>query len=76
MCLANIYQNGRAGKPLVKSVAYLKIDGNRIVTENLTGETEVMQAKIKEIDFMNSDIFVEEIAPESEQKNSNSQGGL
>ena len=76
MCLANIYQNGRAGKPLVKSVAYLKIDGNRIVTENLTGETEVMQAKIKEIDFMNSDIFVAEIAPESEQKNSNSQGGL
>ena len=76
MCLANIYQNGRAGKPLVKSVAYLKIDGNRIVTENLTGETEVMQARIKEIDFMNSDIFVEEINPESEQKGSSSQDGL
>jgi len=67
MCLANIYQNGRAGKPLVKSVAYLKIDGNRIVTENLTGETEVMQAKIKEIDFMNSDIIVEEVAYEKDE---------
>jgi len=67
MCLADIYQNGRAGKLLIKSVAYLKIDGNRIVAENLTGETEVMQAKIKEIDFMNSDIFVEEAAHEEEK---------
>ncbi len=66
MCLADIYQNGRAGKLLIKSVAYLKIDGNRIVTENLTGETDVMQAKIKEIDFMNSDIIVEEVAYEKD----------
>jgi len=27
-----------------------------------------MQAKIKEIDFMNSDIFVDELAPESEHE--------
>ena len=67
MCLADIYQNGRAGKLLIKSVAYLKIDGNRIVTENLTGETEVMQAKIKEIDFMNSDIIIEEADHEEEK---------
>lgn len=67
MCLADIYQNGRAGKLLIKSVAYLKIDGNRIVTENLTGETNVMQAKIKEIDFMNSDIIVEEVVYEKDE---------
>ena len=67
MCLADIYQNGRAGKLLIKSVAYLKIDGNRIITENLTGETDVMQAKIKEIDFMNSAIFVEEVAYEKDE---------
>jgi len=63
MCLANIRQNGKVGKPLIKSVAYLKIDGNQIVTENLKGETEIMQAKIMEIDFMNSDIFVDKIDP-------------
>jgi len=67
MCLADIYQNGRAGKLLIKSVAYLKIEANRIVTENLTGETDVMQAKIKEIDFMNSDIIVEEVAYEKDE---------
>ena len=65
MCLANIRQNGKAGKPLIKSVAYLKIDGNQIVTENLKGETEIMNAKIIEIDFMNSDIFVDKITHES-----------
>ena len=67
MCLADIYQNGRAGKLLIKSVAYLRIDGNRIVVENLTGETEIIQAKIKEIDFMNSDIIVEEVAYENDE---------
>jgi len=67
MCLADIYQNGRASKLLIKSVAYLKIDGNRIVAENLTGETEVIQAKIKEIDFMNSDIIVEKVAYEKDE---------
>jgi len=67
MCLANIYQNERAGKALVKSVACLRIDGNRIVAENLAGESEVMQAKIREIDFMNSDIIVEEVAYEKDE---------
>jgi len=67
MCLANIYQSGRAGKVLVESVAYLRINGNRIVVENLKGETNVMQAKIKEIDFVNSDIIVEESAHEKEK---------
>lgn len=67
MCLANIYQSGRAGKPLVESVAYLRIDGNRIVAENLAGESEIMEAKIREIDFMNSDIIVEEVAYEKDE---------
>jgi len=67
MCLANIYQSGRAGKALVESVAYLRINGNQIVAENLKGETKVMQAKIKEIDFMNSDIIVEEVAYEKDE---------
>jgi len=67
MCLANIYQNGKASKPLIKSVAYLRIDGNRIVAENLAGESLVCQAKIREIDFMNSDIIVEELADEKEK---------
>lgn len=67
MCLANIYQNGKASKPLIKSVAYLRIDGNRIVAENLEGESEVMRTKIREIDFMNSDIIVEELADEKEK---------
>ena len=67
MCLANIHQSGMAGKVLAESVAYLRINGNQIVVENLKGETKVMQAKIKEIDFMNSDIIVEEVAYEKDE---------
>lgn len=63
MCLANIYQNTRAGEPLIKSVACLRVDGNRVVVETLMGESQIVPGKITEIDFMNSDVIVEEMAP-------------
>ena len=63
MCLANIYQNTRAGEPLMRSVAYLRVNGNRVVAETLMGESQVVPGKITEIDFMNSDVIVEEVAP-------------
>jgi predicted RNA-binding protein len=59
MCLANIYQRGNGGKLLMKNIAYLKVDGNQIEMENLAGESRSLRAKINEIDFMNSDVFVE-----------------
>ena len=61
MCLANIYQDKNTGKSIVKDIAYLKVDGNQIEVEKLSGESTVLQGKIKEIDFMNSDIVMEEI---------------
>jgi predicted RNA-binding protein len=65
MCLANIYRRGNGGKILIKDIAYLKVDGNQIEVENLAGESRSLRAKINEIDFMNSDVFVDELAPES-----------
>jgi predicted RNA-binding protein len=59
MCLANIYQRGNGGKLFMKEIAYLKVDGEHIEVENLAGEVKILQARIKEIDFMNSDIIVE-----------------
>jgi predicted RNA-binding protein len=64
MCLANIYRRGNGGKILIKDIAYLKVDGNQIEVENLAGESRSLRAKINEIDFMNSDVFVDELAPE------------
>jgi predicted RNA-binding protein len=64
MCLANIYRLGNGGKLIIKDIAYLKIDGNQIEMENLEGESKTLRAKINEIDFMNSDVFVDELAPE------------
>ncbi len=66
MCLANIYRRGNGGKLIIKDIAYLKVDGNQIKMENLAGESKSLRAKINEIDFMNSDVFVDELAPENE----------
>ncbi len=66
MCLANIYRRGNGGKLITKEIAYLKVDGDQIEVENLAGESKILQGRIKEIDFMNSDIIVGEIAYESE----------
>ena len=63
MCLANIYQNTKAGEPLIKSVARLRVDGNQVVAETLMGESQIVSGKITEIDFVNSDVIVEEVAP-------------
>ncbi len=66
MCLANIYKRRNGGKLLIKDIAYLKVDGNQIEMENLAGESKTLRAKINMIDFMNSDVFVDELAYESE----------
>jgi predicted RNA-binding protein len=68
MCLANIYQRKNGGKLIIKDIAYLKVDGNQIEMENLAGESKSLRAKINEIDFMNSDIFVDELAPENNEE--------
>ena len=65
MCLANIYQGGNGAKLITKEIAYLRVDGDQIEIENLAGESKTLRAKISEIDFMNSDVFVDELAPES-----------
>lgn len=67
MCLANIYQRGHGGKLIIEDIAYLKIDGNQIEVENLAGDSKMLRAKINEIDFMNSDVFVDELPPESNE---------
>ena len=67
MCLANIYQRGNGGKLIIEDIAYLKVNGNQIEVGNLAGESETLRAKISEIDFMNSDVIVDELAPESDK---------
>lgn len=67
MCLANIYQNENGGKLITKDIAYLKIAGDQIEVMDLSGRTSVVPGRIKEIDFMNSDIIVEKPARQSPQ---------
>ncbi|MCK4819453.1 CooT family nickel-binding protein [bacterium] len=67
MCLANVYQNTRTGEPVMNCVAYLRVDGNQVVAETLMGESQIVQGRITQIDFMNSDVIVEEIAPKRKE---------
>ena len=67
MCLANIYQNENGGKLITKDIAYLKIAGDQIEVMDLAGQTSIVPGRIKEIDFMNSDIIVEKPAQQSPQ---------
>jgi predicted RNA-binding protein len=67
MCLANIYQGRNTSKPIIRDIAYLKVDGDQIEVEKLLGEITVLKGTIKEIDFMNSDIIVEEVAYEKDE---------
>ena len=69
MCLADIYQRGNGGKLIMKDIAYLKVDGSQVEVENLVGESKMLRARINEIDFMNSDVFVDELSPESNKTN-------
>ena len=63
MCLANIYQNTKTGEPLMKDVAHIRVDGNRVIAEALMGENQIVSGKITQIDFMNSDVIIKKVTP-------------
>lgn len=62
MCLANVYRNDNMDESLLAEVAYLKLEDDHIEVETLLGENKVFRGKIKEIDFLNSKIVMEEMA--------------
>jgi len=60
MCLANVYKNGNMDESLLSEVAYLKLEDDHIEVETLLGENKVFRGKVREIDFLNSKIVMEE----------------
>jgi predicted RNA-binding protein len=62
MCLANIYSIGNMDQSILAEIAYLKWEDDHIEVETLLGENKVFRGKIKEIDFLNSKIVMEEMA--------------
>jgi predicted RNA-binding protein len=61
MCLASVHKGkGSEKENLLEEVALIKFEGEKLLLRTLFGEERAIKAKIKEIDFMNSTVLIEE----------------
>jgi predicted RNA-binding protein len=60
MCLAKAYLSEDGEKELIlEEVAFLKIEGGKLHLWTLFGEQKEIEANIKEVDFQNSHLILE-----------------
>jgi predicted RNA-binding protein len=59
MCMAKLYDVREGDKPIVENIARLTIADRRIEVETLFGEKKVFQGKVRQIDFLKSQIQLE-----------------
>jgi len=60
MCMAKLYEAKEGDKPIVEDIARMTIADRRIEVETLFGERKVFQGKVRQIDFLKSQIQLEE----------------
>ncbi len=61
MCLASVQKGkGTEKENLLEEVALIRFEGEKLLLRTLFGEERAIKAKIKEIDFMNSTVLIEE----------------
>jgi len=61
MCLASVHKKkGTEKENLLEEVALIRFEGEKLLLRTLFGEERAIKAKIKEIDFMNSTVLIEE----------------
>jgi predicted RNA-binding protein len=59
MCMAKLYEAEEGDKPIVEDIARLTIADRRIEVETLFGEKKVFQGRVRQIDFLKSQIQLE-----------------
>ena len=59
MCMAKLYEVTEGDKPILEDIARMIIDGRRVQVETLFGETRVFQGKVRQIDFLKSQVQLE-----------------
>jgi len=59
MCMAKLYEAKEGDKPILEDIARLTIADRRVEVETLFGETKVFQGKVRQIDFLKSQIQLE-----------------
>ena len=59
MCMAKLYEAKEGDKPILEDIARLKIADRQVEVETLFGERKVFQGKVRQIDFLKSQIQLE-----------------
>jgi predicted RNA-binding protein len=59
MCMAKLYEAKEGDKPIVENIARLKIADRQVEVETLFGERKVFRGKVRQIDFLKSQIQLE-----------------
>ena len=59
MCMAKLYEVKEGDKPIVENVARLTIADRQVEVETLFGEKNVFRGKVRQIDFLKSQIQLE-----------------
>jgi predicted RNA-binding protein len=60
MCMAKLYEAKEGDKPILEDIARLTIADRQVEVETLFGEKKVFQGKVRQIDFLKSQIRLEE----------------
>jgi len=60
MCMAKLYEAKEGDKPILEDIARMIIADRRVEVETLFGEKRVFQGKVQQIDFLKSQIQLEE----------------
>jgi predicted RNA-binding protein len=59
MCMAKLYETTEVDKPILEDIARMIIDGRRVQVETLFGEKRVFRGRVRQIDFLQSQIQLE-----------------
>jgi len=59
MCMAKLYEAKEGDKPILEDIARIRINNRQVEVETLFGEKKVFQGKVRQIDFLKSQIQLE-----------------
>jgi predicted RNA-binding protein len=59
MCMAKLYEAKEGDKPILEDIARMTIADRRVEVETLFGERRVFRGKVRQIDFLKSQIRLE-----------------
>ncbi len=59
MCLSSAYWSTDLETPILKEIAYIQLDKNKIILHPLMADQKVIKGIIRHIDFMNARIILD-----------------